>query len=130
MRLAALVLTLAACGGGGTTVDAPPIIDTAPLIDAPPPTVFKVICPATPDATIATTAGVPFAYMPTTAMIPLNGVVQFVMTPIHDAEANTMMSDTGLRAPYNATTCLMFTKQGTFGFHCGMHLFQGTITVQ
>jgi len=130
MRAFGLTLALAACGGGGTTVDAPPIIDTAPPIDAPPPTVFKVDCPATPDATIGTTAGLPFAYMPPTAMIPVNGVVQFVMPAIHDVEPNATMSDSGLHAPFNATTCLMFTKQGMFGFHCGPHLFQGTITVQ
>ena len=128
MRASWLILALAACGGGGTSVDAPPVIDTAPPIDSPPPTVFKVNCPATPDATIATTT--PFAYLPPTAMIPLNGVVQFEMPSIHDVEPNAMMSDSGLHAPFNATTCLMFTKQGTFGFHCGPHLFQGSITVQ
>jgi plastocyanin len=129
MRASWLILALAACGGGGTSVDASHI-DTPPPIDAPPPTVFKVNCPATPDATIGTTDALPFAYMPPSATIPVNGVVQFVMPAIHDVEPNAMMSDTGLHAPFNATTCLMFTKQGMFGFHCGPHLFQGSITVQ
>jgi plastocyanin len=39
-------------------------------------------------------------------------------------------SDSGLHVNFNETKCLKFTKQGTFGFHCGPHGFLGTITVQ
>lgn len=129
MRRVALVFALAGCGGGGTTVDAP-AIDMMPAIDAPPATVMKVTCPATPDAMIGTTTGTPYAYVPMTASIPVGGVVQFVMPAIHDVEPNASMSDSGLHAPFNTTTCLRFTKAGTFGFHCGPHGFTGTITVQ
>jgi plastocyanin len=121
-RLAPVALAVcAACGSS----------DTQKKIDAPAQaqTVQMVTCPGTPAATIMTDAST-FAYQPNAVTITQGQVVKFVMASIHDVEPNTSGSDPGLRVGFGATTCLMFTQSGTFGFHCGPHQFTGTVTVQ
>ncbi len=49
----------------------------------------------------------------------------------HNVVPNTTgMTDAGLMVNLNETKCLMFTKAGTFNFKCGIHGFEGAVTVQ
>lgn len=122
-------IALAACAGS-----APANPDAAPAdarIDAPPPTVLAVTCPATPDKTISAIDGNDTTYTPSSVTIVVNQIVKFTMPSSHDVVPNTIgTSDPGLTVNFNETKCLMFTKTGTFGFHCGPHTFAGTVIVQ
>jgi plastocyanin len=112
--MAALLVT-AACGS-----------DTKPSGDSPgAATVQQVTCPGTPAAQI-TVAASGAAYMPTSASITQGQVVRFVMPAAHDVTSTTP----GLDVRFGATNCLMFTAPGTFNFHCSVHGFMGTVTVQ
>ena len=44
--------------------------------------------------------------------------------------ADSTIADSGLNVSFGATTCLMFTHTGMYGFHCMPHGFNGTIVVQ
>jgi plastocyanin len=142
--------TVAACGGDdggkahsdapksidGKAIDAKPIdahladahLVDAHLIDAPQATVVAVTCPTTPDATV-TTSG--FAYMAAQTTISVNQIIKFTMPPgtNHDVSPDATGSDPGLHVDFNAIACLQFTHTGTFGFHCSIHGFTGSITV-
>jgi plastocyanin len=128
-RVLLVPIALAACAGS-----APNTPDAAPpdsSIDAPPPTVIAVTCPATPDKTISAIDGDDTSYTPSSVTILLDQIVKFNMPSSHDVVPNTIgTSDPGLNVNFSETKCLMFTKTGTFGFHCGPHTFTGTVVVQ
>jgi len=125
-RVVLAALLVAACSdpGGGGTADAPPTIDMNTN------KVVPVTCPATADATITVNmAGT--SYMPMATTVPVNAIVKFMMTSLHDAKPNTLTtSDPGLVVGFGETKCLKFTATGTFGFFCTAHSFAGTVTVQ
>ena len=127
MRLGLCVVVLAACGGDSKSPDAAVTHDSASNA-----TVQMVTCPATPAATV-TTSG--FMYSPMTATISQGQVVKFMPAIDHDVEPghfplDQTLADSGLNVSFGATTCLMFTQPGMYGFHCGPHHFNGTVVVQ
>ena len=124
-RFVLTALLVAACGGEPSgTADAPS------TIDANTNKVVTVTCPATADAMITVNAG-GTAYVPMATTVPVNAVVKFMLTSLHDAKPNTLTtSDPGLTVGFGETKCLKFTAAGTFGFFCTAHSFAGTITVQ
>ena len=114
-RLAMGALLLAACGS-----------DSKPAADSPQnATVLKVTCPGTPAAEI-TVASSGAAYMPPSASITQGQVIRFVLPSAHDVTSTTP----GLDVRFGQTQCLQFTAAGTFNFHCSVHGFMGTVTVQ
>jgi len=119
-----VLLALVACSDSkNKAVDAPKSIDAAP------PTVVGVTCPATPAGTIITTDAV-FMYQPTSVSINVGQVVKFTMSATHNVVPDTTdSSDSGLNVDFSATKCLMFTSPGTFHFHCAPHSFEGSVTV-
>jgi plastocyanin len=68
--------------------------------------------------------------MPSAVSIAVGQIVKFTMPGSHDVEPNRAMSDPGLSVGFGETKCLMFSRTGTFGFHCGPHQFIGTVVVQ
>ena len=125
-RFALCAVVLAACGGDSKTPDA------AVTADSRPATVQMVTCPATPAATV-TTSG--FAYSPATTTITQGQIVKFMPAIDHNVvpghiPTDTTIADPGLNVTFGATTCLMFTQSGMYGFHCGPHQFNGTVVVQ
>jgi plastocyanin len=122
----ALLITFAACSDSSS--DTP---DAAPPIDATPPSVMMVTCPAGTVPTITATNGVDTTYTPKTLSISVGQIVKFTMPSTHNVvPAQLGPTDPGLMVSYNQTSCLMFTKAGTFNFQCQPHSFVGTITVQ
>ncbi len=125
-RFALCALVLAACGSDSKTPDA------AVTHDSHPATVQMVTCPATPAATV-TTSG--FMYSPMTTTITQGQIVKFMPAIDHNVvpghvPSDSTIADPGLNVSFGATTCLMFTQTGMYGFHCGPHMFNGTIVVQ
>lgn len=125
-RLALCALLLAACGSDSKTPDASSAHDSAAA------TVQMVTCPATPAATV-TTSG--FMYSPSSVTITQGQVVKFMPAIDHDVvpghqPSDSTIADPGLNVSFGATTCLMFTQTGMYGFHCMPHGFNGTVTVQ
>ena len=113
--LAALVVVVAACGGDTKTPDAPvhdsTVVDTAPPIDAPPPTVFEVNpCPSNIAQLVTATANIPYQYQPSASAIHVNDVVQFMMPANHNVVPNAVMGDTGLNVGFGQTKCLQFSR--------------------
>lgn len=119
----ALLITLTACGGSSDTPDA------ARQIDAATASVMAVTCPAAPAASITAIDSDITTFMPKAATISIGQVVKFTMPGTHNVVPNTTMSDPGLVVDFRETKCLMFTRAGTFGFHCVPHGFSGTVTV-
>lgn len=120
MRFALCAVVLVACGSDSKTPDAAAA------------TVMMVSCPPAPDATV-TTSG--FMYSPMTTTISQGQIVKFMPASEHDVvpghqPSDTTIADSGLNVGFGATTCLMFTHTGMFGFHCMPHGFNGTIVVQ
>jgi plastocyanin len=69
-----------------------------------------------------------------TTMITQGQIVQFVMPSSHDVvpghvPTDNSIADPGLMVNFSETKCLMFTQTGMYGFHCGPHMFNGTIIV-
>ena len=128
MKGLALLVFVAACGGGSTsTIDAPKPADAKPSS-------VKVLatCPATPDSTVTVNAG-GTAFVVSNATIPVNGVVHFSLGPtaFHDAASGTGgVADGTFKVGFGGDECLQFTAAGTFPFFCEAHLFAATITVQ
>jgi plastocyanin len=121
--LLALLITLAAygCSSSSSTPDAPPAVAT----------VMAVTCPANPDASIMSSDLNSTSYIPGSVSIGVGQIVKFTMSPAHNvAPSLTGTTDTGLNVGFGATACLKFTKAGTFGFYCTVHLFTGTAVVQ
>lgn len=106
------------------TIDARPI-DAGPDAQA---FVLTVAC-GSEVGTITTTAS---AYSPDTLTINQNEVVKFDMPAgtFHDVEPDATGSDPGLVVGFSTVKCLQFTVTGTFGFHCSVHQFTGSIVVQ
>ena len=126
-RFVLCAVIVAACGGSDDkTSDAPAVQQ-----DAPAATVQMVTCPATPDATVMTSG---FMFAPLSTTITQGQIVKFVMPSEHDVVpghhvADGTLVDRGLSVGFSETKCLMFTQTGMYGFHCGPHLFDGTIVV-
>ena len=127
--VASFALALAACGSdNGTKAPDGPTADSAPA-----GTVVAVSCAGiTPAMTVTATDG---GYMPATATIMQGQVVLFNTTATHDVTPghvppDTTISDPGIHVDFNKTECRMFTQTGDYGFHCSIHMFDGTITVQ
>ena len=128
--LIALVVC-AACGSDNSSkqVDAP-----KQQMDAPGSSVVSVSCSGiTPAATVTINASGD-GYMPATTNIMQGQVVMFMTTSIHDVfpghhAADSTITDPGIHVDFNMTGCRMFTQTGSYGFHCSIHGFDGTITV-
>lgn len=120
-------LILAACGGSSSPANP----DAAPMADAPPASVFKLMsCPPGDMPTVMTSDSVD-AYMPAMTTISAHGIVNFVMSLNHDVAPNPIMpSDPGLHVGFGEMACLQFDKAGSFNFICSRHGFAGTIVVQ
>jgi len=125
-----LALALAACGS-----DSPKKTPDAAATPDAPTMVATVSCTGiTPAATI-TIDSLGDAYMPATATITQGQTVMFMSTSIHDMTpghlpADSAIADPGIHVDFNKTECKIFTATGTYGFHCSIHGFNGTITVQ
>lgn len=133
MKACVLCVLACGCGSNAQPVDAHRqdsfAVDQPPPIDAPPPTVLAVTCPATPAQLITATTNVPYQYQPQAASIHVDDIVEFQMPSIHDVVPNATNSDSGLEVDFGETKCLQFTKAGTFGFHCSPHGFAGSVNV-
>jgi plastocyanin len=150
-QLKTLILILAAtaaCSSSNKATDAPKsgsdakgtdakvFMDAAKVfMDAPiASTVNIVTCTGASIAqTITTTANDTF--MPTTATIAANGIIEFTTTDDHNFEnkpgapANALFRSAN---PGSQTVCLQFTVAGTFPFQCDVHGgmgMVGTLTV-
>jgi len=133
-RFTSIVLTcaLAACGSSsssssdaaGTKTDAPASM-----------TVTTVSCTGiTPAATVTINSN-GNGYNPPTTTINQGQVVLFTTASDHDVTpghqpADSAIADPGIHVDFNMTGCRMFTETGSYGFHCSIHGFNGTITVQ
>jgi len=116
----ALMIALAACSSSSSNT---PDSNTA--------TVMAVTCP--PGATLPTIATDENtnAFTPSTTSIGVGEIVKFAMSASHNVAPDPhKATDAGLVVGLGATACLMFTKAGTFNFECGIHLFEGAVTVQ
>jgi len=102
--------------------------DDQPAIDAPPATVMTATC-NNPAAMVESTGG--FRFAPMAVTINVGEQVQFTNPSSHSVvPATSGPTDSGLRAPNNATTCLVFTEAGTFNYKCNPHAsMTGTVTV-
>ena len=121
LRLSLLALVVAACGGR-----------TAAAIDTPAQqsTLVEVSCTSiAPTATVMTNDAT-MSYAGSPATINMGQVVQFTTSANHNVTANTTGSDPKLNVDFATTKCFMFTSTGTFGFHCSVHGFTGSVTVQ
>lgn len=128
----ATVLLLTACGGGGPAggTDAPNSVDMK-MVDAALPATVKTVACAGGEMAVESTGG--FRFMPATVTISVNQAVSFTNPISHSVvpDFGAGMSDSGLRAPANATTCLQFTEPGTYHYMCSPHttLMKATVTV-
>jgi plastocyanin len=123
MRIASLLLFLAACdsGGGQPTVAAP---------DAPPPLPVVALdsCPTTVAATVMDS---PTMFIPKSSTISVGGVAKFEITAEHFVIPNTLTAtDPALMVKRGETKCFRFNVPGTYNFLCGVHSFPGSITVE
>lgn len=118
------LLVLAACGdpGGSNAPDAG--------LDAPMPAVKAVTCPASPAATITTTAG---SFSPPSTTIGLGQIVKFTTMADHKIGpfpgGDLSVTDPALVVPELQTKCFRFDRTGTFKFICSVHFYLGTLTV-
>jgi plastocyanin len=124
----ALVLC-AACGS-----DSKKSPDAAAQIDAVPSTIVPVSCTGITPAATVTINSTGDGYMPATTMINQGQIVLFMTTSIHDvfpghATVDSTITDSGIHVDFSMTGCRQFTATGSYGFHCSIHLFNGTITV-
>jgi plastocyanin len=117
----ATLVPLAACGSDAATAD-------APMGDARPATVLAVACPPTPAATVVTSDSSD-AYSPMATTINRGQIVEFMTSTTHNVVPDPG-GDPGLMVDFHTVGCLMFTETGRFGFHCEIHLFRGSVTVQ
>lgn len=123
LRSVFCVFALTACGGSD-----PAMVDAAPADDAAPATVMSAAC-ANPAAMVESTGG--FRFAPQGVTINVGQQVQFTNPISHSVvPATSGNTDSGLRAPANATTCLVFTAPGVFNYKCSPHSsMTGTVTV-
>jgi plastocyanin len=119
-----LGLALAACSdpGGGAP--------DAAALDAPMPAVTAVTCPASPAATIVTTAG---SFSPPSTMIGRGQIVKFQTMADHKVGpfpgGDLSVTDPALVVSELQTKCFRFDRTGTFKFICSVHFYLGTLTV-
>ena len=132
LGLVALAVCAACSSSSSKNPDAPPMkMDGSGGSSA----VQTVSCAGiTPAATVTAMDGV-LMYMPATTTISQGQVVLFMTTATHDVSpghhvADSTISDPGIHVDFNMTGCRMFTQAGDYGFHCSIHNFDGTITVQ
>lgn len=108
--------------------------DAPPGGDAAASTIVPVSCTGiTPAATVTINSG-GNGYMPDPVTISQGQVVLFMTTSIHDvfpghSPPDSTITDSGIHVDFNMTGCRQFTATGSYGFHCSIHLFNGTITV-
>lgn len=135
LRLSLVALAVcAACSSDSNTKnpDAPPMkMDGSGGSSA----VQTVSCAGITPAATVTINSSGTGYMPDTTTINQGQVVMFMTTSIHDVfpghvPADSTITDPGIHVDFNKTECRMFTQAGSYGFHCSMHNFNGTITVQ
>jgi plastocyanin len=130
LRTIVIVAALAACGAGSKSSQGDAAMSAH---DAPPATVVSMSCAGITPAGTVTISGA--SYSPSNTTIHQGQVVLFMTTADHDVSpghlpADAAVTDSGLHVTFNQTACLMFTQTGDFGFHCSVHGFNGTITVQ
>ena len=113
-----MISAVAACGGGGSDVDARPTADSAP------PAVHMVACSGSPP-TITTGNNV---YVPTSVQIAPGEMVHFMLAQPHNVVSTTAGQTFSLG--FGADACLQFDIAGTFTFKCGPHNFTGSVVVQ
>jgi plastocyanin len=112
----ALLLALAACGGGGDDASTP---DASSGAD-----VQEVSCTGATIAVTFTTSG--FAYSPASDTISVGEIVRFSPEASHDVVSNDSLFSVGL----GGDGCFQFNTAGTYVFHCTPHGFTGTLTVE
>ena len=93
-----------------------------------------VSCTGITPAVTVTPATTGDSYSPDTATIMQGQVVMFMTTTTHDVfpghhVPDSTITDPGIHVDFSMTGCRMFTQTGSYGFHCSMHGFDGTITV-
>lgn len=119
--LAVMWIALAACGGGGSDIDA------RPTADAAPPSVHEIACPGGEDATVTTSGSM---FSPMSSSIPVNGIVKFVMIVGSGHDVVSTTPGETFSVGFGETKCFQFTRAGTFTFKCMPHNFNGSIMVQ
>lgn len=123
----AILLLLAACGsstGGGTTNTPAPT--TAPTAtSAPSPTATSG---NTMEVDVTNTGG--FAFSPTTLTVPVGSTVTWRNTT---SAPHTVTSDDGKTfdgmLSTGGTFTFMFTKPGTYAYHCNIHPFMKAMII-
>jgi len=142
--VAALALTVAACGGAATRSPAPATASPAPAASASPAPATASPAPATAPPASAAPASVPpaggdavtiagFTFDPATLTVKVGATVTWTNT---DSATHTVVWDDGSPGsgsltnggtPYSRT----FDTAGTFAYACGIHAtMKGTIVVQ
>lgn len=129
----AISFLLAACGGTGTPTAAPSLSGTAAPVDtAAPVATASPICdePAAGTATDVEASVGGFAWGPVTAKV---GQV-ITWTNGDGAPHKVVLDDENCamkgNIPGNGTRSLVFSKAGTFAFHCSVHgQMPGEITI-
>jgi len=110
------LLAFAGCGGGGDDDSAAP--------DAMPGDVVPVSCTGATIAATVTTMG--FAYMPVDTTISAGEIVRFSPSTGHDVnDANN-----AFHVGFGGDACFRFDVVDAYTFHCSVHFFEGTVTVQ
>jgi plastocyanin len=124
--LSICMFALTACGGSDPAMMM--MGDDEPPVDAAAATVMAVAC-AGGEMAVESTGG--FRFAPAAVTISVGDAVSFTNPTSHSVVPSpTLVTDSGLRAPANATTCLTFTAAGTFNYQCSPHSsMKGTITV-
>lgn len=121
--LRAAFITVAACGGGGSSTP----IDAAPDTPAAPVELLD----RCPDIVAGTVTDSSTAFIPMNTTIRAGDDVKFMITSEHIVIPNTLvMTDPALNIGRGETKCFRFHQPGTYGFLCQVHGFTGTITVQ
>jgi plastocyanin len=118
MKLAALLLLVAACGSPAPSDDS-----AAPDGHAEPVTRLAS-CSGVNIAATITTVG--FAYSPTAVTVNVGDVVEIHPGTDHDAVA----TDGSFSVGFGVDACLQMNEAAVHDFFCEPHRFHGTITVQ
>jgi len=126
------LLALALCAACGSDSKKSP--DAAAQPDSAGSTIVSVSCAGITPAATVTINSTGDGYMPATTMITQGQVVLFMTQSLHDvfpghATPDSTITDSGIHVDFNMTGCRQFTAPGSFGFHCSIHGFNGTITV-
>jgi plastocyanin len=97
--------------------------------------VVTVSCTGITPAATVTINATGDGYQPATTNITQGQVVLFMTNAFHNvtpghSPPDSAVADPGIAVDFNKQECRMFTAPGNFGFHCSVHLFNGTISVQ